>query len=145
MGDLKNTGEMFMNLKNIFLGTCMGVLLLSLSSACSRKTVYFANIKEGDQLQSPFKVKMEIKGMEVRPAGEIKEDTGHHHILINKGPLPKGQVIPTDENHRHFGGGQSEAELELPPGKYKLTLQFADGIHRSYGPELSKSIEIIVK
>ena len=119
-------------------------LLLSFS-ACTLGSVHFVNLKEGDEVQSPFKVQMGIRGMKVRPAGELKKGVGHHHILINKDPLPKGQVIPTDEAHRHYGSGQSEAELDLPPGKYKLTLQFADGIHRSYGPELSKSINITVK
>ena len=140
-----------MKLKSIFRSTsmlsrtCMALLILFLAVACARKKVYFANLKEGAQVQSPFKVQMGVQGMEVRPAGELKEDTGHHHILINKDPLPKGQVIPADEAHRHYGGGQSKVELKLKPGKYKLTLQFADGIHRSYGPELSQSIEITVK
>lgn len=134
-----------MKLKTIFLNLCLGLSLYFVSFACKQKSVYFVNMKSGDQVRSPFTVQMGIKGMKVRPAGEIKEGTGHHHIVINGGPIAQGQVIPTDEKHRHYGGGQREAELELPPGKYKLTLQFADGIHRSYGSELSKSIEIIVK
>jgi hypothetical protein len=53
-------------------------------------------------------------------------------------------VIPTDDTHRHFGKGDTEAVLDLPPGNYKLTLQFADGLHRSYGKDLSATINIKV-
>jgi hypothetical protein len=53
-------------------------------------------------------------------------------------------VISTDDTHRHLGKGQTEADLELPPGEYKLTLQFADGLHRSYGKERSATIRIKV-
>ena len=78
------------------------------------------------------------------PAGEIIDGTGHHHIFINQDFTPAGQVIPTDDTHRHFGKGQTEAVLDLPPGNYKLTLQFADGLHRSYGKELSATINVKV-
>jgi hypothetical protein len=66
-----------------------------------------------------------VEGMKVQPAGEVVEGTGHHHILINQDFFPPGQVIPTDDTHRHFGKGDTEAVLDLPPGDYKLTLQFA--------------------
>ncbi len=59
--------------------------------------------------------------------------------------MPAGEVIPADDKHLHFGKGQSEAEVKLTPGPHTLTLQFADGAHRSYGPELSKTIKITVK
>jgi hypothetical protein len=87
---------------------------------------------------------MGLEGMQIKPAGEVVEGGGHHHILINKDFMSPGQVIPTDDEHRHFGKGQTEAVLELPPGDYKLTLQFADGLHRSYGKELSATINIKV-
>ncbi len=82
--------------------------------------------------------------MEIKPAGEVVKGTGHHHILINKDFMPPGRVIPTDNAHRHFGKGQTEAVLDLPVGDYKLTLQFADGLHRSYGETLSATVHIKV-
>ena len=59
--------------------------------------------------------------------------------------MPEGAVIPMDDRHRHFGKGQTEAEITLQPGRYKLTMQFADGAHRSYGEKLRKSITVDVK
>ena len=109
-----------------------------------KKEVYFINIKEGDRLHSPFKVKFGVKGLKVDVAGEVKEGVGHHHILIDRPFYPRGEVIPTNKFYRHFGGGQEEAELELGPGEHTLTLQFADGIHRSYGKKLSSSIKVYV-
>jgi hypothetical protein len=106
--------------------------------------VFFIEPKDGAEIKGPVKVVMGVEGMEIKPADGVVEGTGHHHILINKDFMPPGQVVPTDDTHRHFGKGQTEAVLELPPGAYKLTLQFADGLHRSYGKELSATINIKV-
>jgi len=83
--------------------------------------------------------------MKIHPAGEVIEGTGHHHLLINQAGVEKGVVVAKDETHIHFGKGDTETELNLSPGKYRLTLQFADGAHVSYGPEMSQTIEITVK
>ena len=61
------------------------------------------------------------------------------------GPMKAGEMIPMDEKHLHFGKGQTETDVTLPPGQYTLTMQFANGAHQSYGPELSKSIKVTVK
>lgn len=110
-------------------------------------TISFGSPKNGDTVTSPFKVVMKASGIKVRVAGEAVDETtsGHHHLLVNVGPIPKGQPIPVDDSHIHYGKAQTEAEVKLAPGKYKLTLQFADGAHRSYGPEMSSTIEVTVK
>lgn len=90
-------------------------------------------------------VKMGVSGIEVRPAGEQIKGTGHHHIIINGAGLPLGDVVPKDDSHLHFGLGQTEAEVQLSPGPHTLSLQFADGAHLSYGPQLASSIKIQVK
>ena len=125
----------------------MGTLLLVIGCGKAEKPkgrVFFSEPNSGAEIKGPVKVVMGIEGMEIKPAGEVVEGTGHHHLLINKDFTPPGQVIPTDDAHRHFGKGQTEAELNLPPGDYKLTLQFADGLHRSYGEKLSATINIKV-
>jgi len=108
--------------------------------------VDFLNLKNNATVTSPVKILMTVEGLKVRPAGEDINDksSGHHHIIINASPIPEGQVVPADENHIHFGKGQTETSIELKPGKHTLTLQFADGAHRSYGPKLSKTIHITV-
>ncbi len=83
--------------------------------------------------------------MQVKPAGDMSEGSGHHHLLINHEPLKAGESVPFDETHLHFGKGQTETELKLAPGKYKLTLQFANGAHQSYGPAAAQTISITVK
>jgi hypothetical protein len=108
-------------------------------------SVDFLNLKNGDIVTSPFKLVFKITGMDISPAGEFKVNSGHHHLLINQTFIEQGSTIPADQNHIHFGKGQSETELNLSPGNYKLTLQFADGYHRSYGKALSKTIQIEVK
>lgn len=109
------------------------------------KKVFFVEPKNGAVVTSPFKVVFGVSGMVVEPAGEIKPDSGHHHLLINTGPIKEGETIPADETHLHFGKAQTETEVTLPPGKYKLTMQFANGAHQSYGPKMSKTITVTVK
>lgn len=107
--------------------------------------VYFKNIADGDVVSSPVKIEMGCEGMEVIAAGPIKKGTGHHHILINKGFMEVGEVIPMDATHLHYGKGQTEATLELEPGTYQLTMQFANGVHESFGEQMSSSISITVE
>ncbi|NVK28144.1 MAG: DUF4399 domain-containing protein [Flavobacteriia bacterium] len=107
--------------------------------------VYFVNIEDGATVSSPVHVEMGVEGMTVNPAGELVPGTGHHHIIINKGHISNGDVVPSDEHHIHYGGGQTEADLELEPGAYTLTMQFANGLHQSYGEQMSATVEVIVE
>lgn len=108
-------------------------------------SVFFVNLENGAEYTSPVHVEMGIEGMEVQPAGDLVPNTGHHHIVINKGHISKGEVVPADADHIHYGKGQTETDLDLEPGNYSLTLQFANGHHQSYGEALSSTIEITVK
>lgn len=109
------------------------------------KAVYFIEPAHNAKVKSPFKVKFGLKGMTVKPAGTMDKDTGHHHLLINKMAISEGEVIPADEKHIHFGAGQTETDLTLEPGEYVLTMQFANGLHQSYGPNMSSAIKVIVE
>ena len=88
---------------------------------------------------------MQVEGMTVKPAGAIEEGTGHFHILINKEAIAEGQVIVNDEFHKHYGKGQTEDTIDLKPGDYRVTLQFANGAHVSYGSAWSQTISLKVK
>jgi hypothetical protein len=107
--------------------------------------VSFANISDGATLTSPFVMEMRIKGMKVEPKGTPREGWGHHHLLINDDFIAEGLVIVADDTHIHYGGGQTSDSLSLAPGDYKLTLQFADGMHVSYGQALAKTINVTVQ
>lgn len=113
--------------------------------ATSSARVEFLEPANGAVVSEKFKVRMNVIGYKIAPLGELEKGKGHHHVVINGGPVEEGKVVPTDEKHIHFGKGQTETDLTLPPGKHKLTLQFADGAHRSYGPKLSQTIEVTVK
>ena len=106
--------------------------------------VYFVNLKDGDKLKSPVIIQMGVHGMTVEPAGKVDEGKGHHHIIIDGAFIEKGQVVPMDKTHLHFGKGQTTDTLKLAPGTHTLTLQFANGVHDSYGEEWSKTITINV-
>lgn len=107
--------------------------------------VFFKYPQDGAKVGSPVFVEMGVEGMEIEPAGVVREGFGHHHILINQEFWPLGEVIPMSDTTLHYGKGQTDASLELAPGEYVLSLQFADGVHASYGKEMAASIRIIVE
>jgi Domain of unknown function (DUF4399) len=108
--------------------------------------VFFKNLKNDATISSPFKLEMGTEVIKVDTAGPVVNGSGHHHLIID-GPdsLVAGEMVPKDSTHLHFGKGQTETELKLAPGKHKLTLQFADGLHRSYGGKLAATITVNVK
>ena|ERR1035438_2727702 len=108
--------------------------------------VFFKNLKNGETVKSPFKVEFGVEGMMLDTAGAIKPGSGHHHLLIDAGDsTPTGMVVAKDSTHLHFGKAQKETTLTLTPGDHTLTLQYADGIHRSYGAKLTATIKVKVK
>ena len=90
-------------------------------------------------------VRMGLRNVGVAPAGIEFPNTGHHHLLVDTDLPPFDEEIPNDKNHLHFGGGQTEARLELSPGEHTLQLLLADHDHRPHNPPIySKQITIIV-
>jgi hypothetical protein len=107
---------------------------------------YFIKPFNHATVKSPFKVIFGAEGVEVKgvPAGRVPENMGHHDLLINLDGVREGVVIPADKQHIHFDNGETRGEVSLPPGNYTLTLQFADGIERSHGPDMSATISVTV-
>ena len=116
-----------------------------LASIALAQSVAFLEPADGATVGSPFKVRFAVDGMEVKPAGDIVANSGHHHLLINAEPIKAGESVPFDATQLHFGKGQTETEVKLPPGQYTLTMQFANGAHQSYGAPMSKTIKVPVK
>lgn len=107
--------------------------------------VFFVTPKDGATVTNPVAVKFGVEGMAIKPAGDMTPNTGHHHLIIDGDAIPKGQVVPLDDTHLHFGKGQTETTVNLTPGDHTLTMQFADGAHMSYGPAMSQTIKVHVK
>lgn len=116
-----------------------------LLSVPAEAKVFFKNLQDGDAVSSPLMLEFGVEGMEVQAAGELVEGTGHHHIVIDGAFIPEGETVPADSLNIHYGNGQTEAEIELPKGEHTLTMQFADGIHRSYGEQMSATVMITVE
>lgn len=109
--------------------------------------VYIISPKDGATVKSPVTVEFGLKGMGVAPAGVKFENTGHHHLLIDTDvPKDLNAPLPTSDNVRHFGKGQTEASIELKPGKHTLQLVLGDDKHTPHSPPVeSKKITITVK
>ena len=102
--------------------------------------VWFVSPRDDAALTSPFVVEFGLEGMELLPAGEIGEHTGHHHLLVNT-PLPRMDLpIITDDAHMHFGLAQTSVELSLAPGTYTLQLLLGDDLHIPHDPPVMSEV-----
>ncbi len=98
--------------------------------------VYFIDIKNGDTLSPKSIIHFGLRGMGVAPAGSDRENSGHHHLLVDSELPPLDQPIPSDFTHLHFGAGQTEADVSLPPGEHTLQLLLGDKGHIPHSPPL---------
>lgn len=108
--------------------------------------VYIVSPVDGDTVSSPVTVVFGLNGMGVAPAGTEKENTGHHHLLIDTELPALDESIPADDNHVHFGGGQTEVQIELAPGEHSLQLLLGDLNHIPHDPPImSETITVTVE
>jgi hypothetical protein len=92
-----------------------------------------------------FWLRMGLQNAGIAPAGIRKPGTGHHHVVIDSDLPPAGEPIPNNRNNLHFGAGQTEARIELPPGRHTLQLVLGDAEHIPFDPPIvSERITIIV-
>ena len=108
--------------------------------------LYFISPADGATLSNPVTVRFGLNNMGVAPAGIQYDNSGHHHLLVDTELPTLNFPIINDGNHLHFGGGQTEATLELPPGEHTLQLLLGDFAHIPHEPAvMSERITITVK
>lgn len=115
--------------------------------AAKNAYVYVGWPNDGEVIHARrFRVWFGLRNMGIAPAGIEKANTGHHHLIVDAPLPPFDQEIPSDKNHLHFGAGQSQAIIELAPGKHTLQLLMGDFEHVPHNPPVySKKITIYVK
>lgn len=108
-------------------------------------SVYIVSPSQGETVSSPVKVIFGLTGMGVAPAGIEKENTGHHHLLIDQtvADLDLSAAVPADDQHLHFGGGQTETVIQLDPGTHTLQLLLADWSHIPFDPPIASEVVTI--
>ena len=107
--------------------------------------VYFIDLKDGMTVPAKLKIYFGLRNMGVAPAGSERENSGHHHLLVDTELPPLDQPIPNDFNHLHFGAGQTEAIVTLSPGRHTLQLLLGDENHVPHNPPImSKPIRVYV-
>jgi hypothetical protein len=120
-------------------------ILIAACAGRNNKRVYFGNLEDGSNVESPFKVDMKAENLIVEPAAMgVTEGHGHFHILVDVPLAPQSAPIPKDAMHIHYGDGQTTAELNLPVGQHTLILEFAKGDHVPYDPPVYQKIQINV-
>ena len=135
------------------LVACFALFALGTAGALDRTPspagaeAYIISPADGARVTSPVRVQFGLKGMGIAPAGIAFENSGHHHLLVDTDPpADLSQPLPTSDKVIHFGKGQTETELKLPPGKHTLQLVLGDQLHVPHNPPvMSKKITIEVK
>lgn len=116
------------------------------SPAPDDANLYIISPGHGEVVESPVTVRFGLKNMGVAPAGVEAGNTGHHHLLIDTDVPPLDKPVPADDNHVHFGGGQTETTIELEPGQHTLQLLLGDYLHIPHNPPVkSERITITVE
>jgi hypothetical protein len=107
--------------------------------------VYIITPGDGERVSSPFTVRFGASGIGIAPAGVDHDNTAHHHLLVDTGMPKLSMPIPSDDNHLHFGGGQTQTTIDLAPGEHTLQLLMGDAKHVPHDPPIaSKQITITV-
>jgi Domain of unknown function (DUF4399) len=137
-------------LRKLLLGAMLSAAVaggvLAQTPAPEGAKVYFIEPADGAEVSSPVAIRFGLSGMGVAPAGIEKAKTGHHHLLIDTKLEDYSAPVPADDNHKHFGGGQTETTLELSPGQHTLQLIMGDHNHIPHQPPVeSEVITITVK
>ena len=139
-------------MKSKLIGVALALALVTSGKALAQETpapadahAYFINLKDGQHVKSPVTIQFGLSGMGVAPAGVKFDNTGHFHLLIDAELPPKGEPMPMDARHLHFGKGQIEATVQLTPGRHTLQIAMGDGAHfLHHPPVVSDKITITV-
>ena len=134
--------------RRAFLYTAMVVPVTAAAQTPAPPDAYLYIIwpNDGQRIKGAFWVRFGLRNMGVTRAGDNTPNVGHHHLLVDVNTsLDPNEPIPSDKNHLHFGGGQTEARLELAPGEHTLQLVLGDAEHKPFKPPVvSKKIRITV-
>lgn len=102
--------------------------------------VYIITPRDGQRVRSPITVRFGLRNMGVTRAGDTTPNMGHHHLLVDvTDPVEPNEPLPTDRKHLHFGAGQTETQLDLPPGKHTLQLVLGDAEHKPFNPVVASN------
>jgi hypothetical protein len=128
-------GESMMHLKTYFVL----IVLTATAYACgggSKPRVFFVEPQDGATVKSPVHLKFGIENYQVAavPQGTVdtaRPNMGHYHVAVDSDCLSAGTTIQKAAPWVHFGTGNSEIDMQLPPGMHKLTLELGDDMHRA--------------
>ena len=133
-------------------GVCLIGIVLA-ATPCSAQTpapedaeLYFISPRDGAKLRGPITVRFGLKHMGVTHAGDTTPNMGHHHLLVDvTEPISPTEPLPSNKRYLHFGSGQTETQVDLPPGPHTLQLVLGDANHKPFKPLVaSKTIHIRV-
>jgi hypothetical protein len=107
--------------------------------AAPARRVFFVEPQDGATVKSPVKLRFGLEGYGLEPVPQgtitpeqVRAGVGHHHVGVEMDCLPAGtEIVKGTPSWVHFGTGATEMDIQLEPGKHKLTLQIGDDLHRT--------------
>lgn len=134
-------------MRTILFGVCLIGTVLA-STPCPAQTpapddaeLYFISPRDGAKLRGPITVRFGLKHMGVTHAGDTTPNMGHHHLLVDvTEPISPTEPLPSNKRYLHFGSGQTETQVDLPPGPHTLQLVLGDANHKPFKPLVASKI-----
>lgn len=153
MSVISRNGKTHMKSTTMILATILSQVSMAntnelISDSPENAKVYFISPVNDQTVKNPFKVHFGLANMGIAPAGINIKNTGHHHILIDTDlkTIDLDKPIPATSKIIHFGGGQTETELSLSPGKHTLQLLLGNFVHIPHNKAVaSEKITITVE
>lgn len=139
-------------MKNLIAATAAGLLLAGAANADGHRSAapegaraYIIAPADGATVSNPVTIVFGLEGMGIAPAGTEKENSGHHHLLIDTDPgtLDLDTSLPATDQIVHFGGGQTQVTTDLPTGPHSLQLLLGDWSHVPHDPPVMSDVVTI--
>ena len=111
-------------------------------------TVRIVQPTEGAAVEGPdLRVILDIGGMQIRPAGDMTPNSGHHHLYLDHDLTDPTQPIPAIPGQViHMGDGSSEFVFEgVAPGEHRLIAVVGDLVHMPLQPWVVDTVTFVVR
>lgn len=105
-----------------------------------------ASPADGDTVDATFTMTLEVRNLELRPAGTMDPGTGHHHLTIDRDIVAEGEQMPAEAGIVHLGAAQTEYTWEgLAPGSHTIVAVLGDYEHKRLPGAATDTVTVIVR
>ena len=121
----------------LLVAVMVGGLGVMAAAQAKKPRAFFVEPKNNATVGSTTKLKFGSEGIQIMavPAGDVttaRPGIGHYHVGVDVDCVAtNATIVKGTPSWIHFGKGESEIDMQLSPGKHKLSLQVADDLHNA--------------